>query len=225
MRVTALSALALSVLALGGARHASAQPLIPATFFGSASIDGKPVADATEVRGFVDGKDCTQPSERKGALGDGAVSAYVISVMHESQSPGCGSEGRTVTFTIGGRPATQSATWKLGARRLDLNSGGGEPLPPSTSSVPTPGPTQVAASATDVARFTPKPAGALPTDDVSLAGTPGGAAAAANPPAGSGDSGTPVLLWLPGVALLLAIGGAAGLALSRRPGSPGDKHP
>lgn len=227
MRVAALAALALFVLALGGASHASAQPLIPATFYGSASIDGKPVPDATEVRGFIDGKDCTQASEHKGTLRDGAVSAYTISVMHESQSPGCGSEGRSVTFTIGGRAAGQTATWKSGPQRLDLNSGSGQPLLLPTSSAPTLGPTQVAATATEVAKFTPKPAGTLPTDDVSLARTPGGASAAANSPlAEGGDSGTPLLLWLLGAALLLAaVGGAVGVALSRRPASQDDKHP
>jgi len=227
VRVAALAALALSALALGGARHVSAQPLIPATFYGSASIDGKAVLDGTEVRGFVDGKDCTQASERRGTIKEGAVSAYTISVMHESQSPGCGAEGRTVTFTVGGRQASQTATWKSGPQRLDLNGGSGQPLPLPTSSAATLGPTQLAATATEVAKFTPKPAGTVPTDDVSLVRTPGGASAAVNnPPGASGDAGNPVLPWLLGGALLLAlVGGAVGVALSRRSGSQSEKHP
>ncbi len=40
--------------------RASAQPALPSTFYGTASIDGRAPDAKAEVRGFVDGRDCTQ---------------------------------------------------------------------------------------------------------------------------------------------------------------------
>ena len=204
-------------LSVGGVRLAQAQPSIPATFFGSASIDGRPVADGTEVRGYIDGKDCTQPSDRKGTLLDGGISAFSISVMHESQEPGCGKDGAAVTFTVGGRPASQTAKWVSGVQHVDLNAGSGSPVPLPTSASPTANPAQVAATATQRAKFTPKPAGTLPTDDVDPShlgtGSPGAPATGSS----SGSSGgSAVLVIVIAVAVLAAGGGLAGFALSRR---------
>lgn len=137
-----------------------AQPQIPANFYGSATIDGRPVPDGTEVLAFIGGVDCTQrgPSFRGTVTVDG-VSAYSIAVLHESQRPGCGAPGKVVTFTVGGRPANETGVWAYGPQQLDLNAGSGRPLPLPTS---TPTPT---------VRATPTvPFGspvALPTDDVS----------------------------------------------------------
>ena len=143
-RVTAtLLAVALTAVACAalGWRSANAQPQPPANFFGSVSIDGKPVPDGTEVRGLINGKDCTQPSTRQGTLSDGGVSAYAIAVMHESQEPGCGTPGAAVVFTIGGRRANEGVTWKPGPLRIDLNAGNGTPPP-----LPTPTPTSANAT-------------------------------------------------------------------------------
>ncbi len=205
-----------------------AQPGIPATFYGSASVDGQPVPDGTPVRGFINGKDCTQPPppERPGTMRDGGVSAYVIDVMHESQEPGCAAEGRTVTFTIGGRPANETAMWKAGDQHLDLNAGSGQPLPLPTATTATAGPTQAAATATEQAKFTPRAAGTLPTDDVSLGSTPHlpGSTAAEAP---RGDSGGPsALSILLVLVLILGVAGAgAGIALSRRSGGNNGQNP
>jgi hypothetical protein len=202
-------------LSAGGFAHA--QPMIPSTFFGSASIDGKAVPDDTEVRGFVDGKDCTQPSERKGTLLDGGISAFSISVMHESQETGCGSDGKNVTFTVGGRPASQSAKWSSGVQHLDLNAGSGSPIPLPTSTSPTPNQAQAGATAPERAKFTPRPAGSLPTDDIdpNHVGTkaPGAPATGTTPDSG-GSSALLVIAVI--VAALAAGGGLAGFALSRR---------
>jgi hypothetical protein len=204
--------------AVVGVDGAAAQPSIPATFFGSASIDGKAVPDDTTVRAFVDGKDCTQPSGRAGTLQDGGVSAYSITVMHDSQEAGCGMDGKTVTFTVGGRAAAQTAKWTAGVQHLDLNAGGGEPLALPTSASPTPNGPQLAATATERALFTPRAGGTPPTDDVHLNGTISGqATAVAGQGSDSGSDGPPVaVVILIVVAVLAVAGGAAGFALSRR---------
>jgi hypothetical protein len=203
-------ALLLAAIALS-ARAAHAQPQPPASFFGSASIDGKPVPDGTRIRGYINGKDCTQPSERTGTLTDGGVSAYAIAVMHESQEPGCATIGVAVRFTIGGQPANEGATWKPGPLRLDLNAGSGSAPP-----LPTPTPTAVggASPGANASAVTPatRPTGALPTDDVTFGRTPGSAPA---PASDSGGSST-ILVVLIAAAVLAIAGGAIGFALSRR---------
>ena len=132
-----------------------AQPQVPASFYGTVSVDGKPLPDGSDVQALIDGKDCTQPGAR-GALGQGSASVYVLSVMHESQAPGCGADGKIVTFRVSGRAAAQTATWRPGLQHLDLNAGTGAPLPlpPETSS--TPSTADRLATATELAKFTPK---------------------------------------------------------------------
>ncbi|MEO9256207.1 MAG: hypothetical protein ABI305_11730, partial [Tepidiformaceae bacterium] len=167
MRRRALVALFSATVCALGVAAAAAQPSIPATFYGSASIDGQSVPDGTEVRGFVDGKDCTQPAPggNRGTVRDGDASAYVITVVHDSQIEGCGKDGKTITFKVGDRDAAQTAPWKVGPLHLDLNAGSGQPIALPTPSAQAPdagqtlGPTQAAATATEAAKFTPKPAG------------------------------------------------------------------
>jgi|GEM_PF-1156361 len=222
---------------LGGllcfAPTAVAQPQIPSAFYGSASIDGEPVPDGTEVRGYIDGKDCTQagPSYR-GTVTEGGVSAYSILVMHESQEPGCGSEGKTVTFTIGGRPAEQTATWRSGPQQLNLNAGSGEPLQlPTPTPTPTPDPDQPDSTGgqpspgANEATSPALPTGMPPTDDIELPLTPRPPGDDTVPPrevtAQSEDSGgdDSTALWLIAGGLLLllvAAGGIGGYLLARR---------
>lgn len=218
-----------------------AQPQLPATFYGSASIDGKPVPDGTPVHGFIDGVDCTQAGPTQhGTVTDGNVSAYVIEVVHASQVPGCGGPGKKVTFTIGGKTAGQQADWVAGPQHLDSNAGSGSPEPlPTATLPPTLPPAQVASTATAAAKFTPGPATTLPTDDVQL---PGSTHAGTAPPGtptphlpgsvqGSpsntpSSSGPPVVLIIVAVLFGIAIvGGAAGFALSRRENGGRGKPP
>ncbi len=221
--VPAVAALGLS-LSTG---VASAQPQVPATFFGSATVDGKPPDDGTEVRGFVDGQDCTQvgPGYR-GTIKDAGVGAYVINVVHESQKAGCGIEGKTVTFTIGGRTAVQTATWQLGPQRVDLTVGAGTPVPlPTSTPVPTAGPTEAAATATEIAKATPLSTGPPPTDDVTLP-LSSGAVRRPQAQASSDSGGVSVLLVVLVVVIVLAAGGAvAGVILSRRAPDSGGRPP
>jgi len=208
---------------------ASAQPSVPATFYGSVTVDGAPAEAGLEVRGFVAGLDCTQsaPGERL-IIRDGATAAYVLYVVHDTQRPGCAREGSTVTFTIGGRAAVQGATWRPGPIRLDLSTGGAPPIP-------LPSPTGTIASAINTATGgTPvpgsptalsRPTGTPPTDDVRLPGTGTGTGGATPQPPASGSedddsSGGNSGLLIAGVlalSVLALAGGAIGFALSRRP--------
>lgn len=221
----------LALSAFFALRVAVAQPQLPATFYGTASIDGAPVPDGTPVRALIDGKDCTQPGPaQRGTIRDGGVSAYVLTVMHESQEPGCGREGKTVTFTIGGWPATQVATWRSGApQRLDLNAGAGQapPLPTPTPAPPgsaeTPPPATGTTGETTPAGAGSTPAGSSPS---AVAATPVSpppglsplVTARPSPPLDRGAEGSGGSAWLPFLAavVVLALAGAgAGFVLSR----------
>ncbi|MGH2632418.1 MAG: hypothetical protein ACRDG3_03320 [Tepidiformaceae bacterium] len=233
--------LAAAIVAAGfvfGQKAAFAQPQLPATFYGTASIDGKPVPDGTDVRGFIDGMDCTQGGPtHQGTVTDDTLSDYVIEVVHASQTPGCGGQGKMVTFTIGGRTAAQTVAWQAGPQHIDLNAGTGEPAPlPTVTPTATVAPAQLADTATAAANLTPGVAGTLPTDDVQLPGTtlPGAAgtptphlpdSVQGEPLDTSSNGGPPIVLII--VAVLIGIGvvaGGAGFALSRRgkagPGGP-----
>lgn len=123
-------ALALLVLVTAGGQPlaAGAQPQPPATFYGTASIDGVAPPRGVRVVALIDGVDCTQPDSGEIVLQDG-ISVYVLTVFHESQQAGCGAEGREVAFEVDGRPATEDALWSLGATEVNLNAGEGAPLP------------------------------------------------------------------------------------------------
>lgn len=118
-----------------------AQPQIPATFYGTASIDGRVPPPNADIRAFIDGIDCTQLGPSARFVVDGGVGKYVVSVIHESQREGCGRDGRTVTFTIAGQPAGQTGTWKAMPQNLNLNAGSGTPAPLPTATAPPATPT------------------------------------------------------------------------------------
>ena len=196
------------------------QPSIPATYYGTVSIDGRSVPAGTEVRAFVGEMDCTQGGPQKVII-SGGVSVYALMVAHDSQIPGCGRERATVTFQVSGKPAGQTSVWTTGVTEVDLNAGGGSPLPlPTATPMPTTGTAEAAATATESAKFTPLPAASLPTDQPFGNGTPpSGIAGGRNGPTTAGDSGTPfVVILLALVGGLGLIGAVAGLMLSRRRG-------
>jgi len=211
-------AAAASWFAAGGAVFA--QPQVPASYYGTASIDGHALPDGTEIAAIIDGKDCTQPGGH-GTIVEGRASVYIVNVMHESQSPGCGVEGKTIRFRVGTRDAPQTATWHAGLQRLDLNAGSGSPLPLPPEANATVSEAGRQATATEQAKFTPK-TGSPPTDDVSLTKTP--AAAETTPAGGKKDDGgsavSPLFAILIVLVVLIALGAAGGVGLSRRGGGP-----
>lgn len=208
-----------------GMTAAFAQPSVPATFFGSVTINGQAAPTGTEIRGLIGGTDCTQsaPGERP-AIREGEATAYVIAVVHESQRPGCGRPGLVVTFTINGEQADQAATWEAGPIHIDLSVGPGGiiPLPTATPTVPGAAPT----STNLPSEPAPIP-GTPPTDDVTFPGTtqsppgietPGGdgivSAAGSDRDRGGGASLAPIVLAV--LAIIAVAGAATGFALSRR---------
>ena len=128
-----------------------------------------------------------------------------------------------MTFQVAGRPTGQTGVWTAGVSEVDLNAGSGAPLPlPTPTTVPTPNAADVAATATESAKFTPLPATNLPTDQPFGNGTPPPALTGGrNGPGVPADSGTPfVVIALGVVGGLGVVGAVLGLVLSRRRGLP-----
>jgi hypothetical protein len=115
---------------------ANAQPSPPASFAGIVKLDGQSVPDGTPILALVNGNLCGEGSREPGQKGTWTVhgdlddlgaragdSIYIVDVVSDSQTPGCGTEGATVTFEVGGRLANEQGPWKAGFNRLDLTVG------------------------------------------------------------------------------------------------------
>jgi hypothetical protein len=86
-----------------------------------ALIDGKVCGEGEKEPGQRGTWTATEASPEYGVKsGD---SMYVIDVVSDSQTPGCGTEGAIVTFLIAERPAHQSGLWKAGSNPLNLTAG------------------------------------------------------------------------------------------------------
>jgi hypothetical protein len=95
-------------------------------FRGTAWRDAEPVP-GPDVRPFVNGIDCTLPAILPP---DQGINAFGFKVASAALIPGCGEEGDTIVFTIGGAPANEAAIWHLASV---------EQLPPGTvPSIPPP---------------------------------------------------------------------------------------
>lgn len=137
-----------------GMEAAEAQPAPPATFVGAVSADGQTVADGTPVLALVNGNLCGKSSREPGQEGTWTLdkdvadlglhagdSIYIVDVASDSQTPGCGTEGATVTFQVAGRSAHQQGLWKAGLNTLNLTVG--QPSEPATATPQGPAPTTV----------------------------------------------------------------------------------
>jgi hypothetical protein len=120
-----------------GSGIAKAQPSPPASFAGTVKLDdGQSVPDGTPVLALVNGNLCGEGSREPGQKGTWTLdrdladlgahagdSIYIVDVVSDSQTPGCGTEGATVTFEVDGRPAHEQGLWKAGFNSLDLTVG------------------------------------------------------------------------------------------------------
>jgi hypothetical protein len=125
--------LAVAVVALLSslmAASVSAQPPTPPNrFFGNVTLDTAPAPAGTNVTATIGGNVCGQTT----VLPD---STYVLDVVSSNQTSGCGTDGASVSFKVGGNPA-ESGTWSSG-KFTELNLAGKTPQP--TAVPPTPKP-------------------------------------------------------------------------------------
>jgi len=175
LRRGALVAAAVALLSSLMVASVSAQPPTPPNrLFGNATLDGVAAPAGTNVAATIGGVTCGQTTVA-------ADSSYVMDVVSSGQTAGCGTEGATVSLTVGGCDAG-TATWSSGQfTELDLAGVCAAPPPPP------PPPPPVEPTATPVV----------------VTGTGGYL--------GGGDSGTPSWAYLAGglSLVLTAVGGLA----------------
>ena len=111
---------------------ASAQRVIPHAFLGLATINGFPAADGTVVAALVDGRQVAAKS-----VSGGSYPVLLVEPNNDSFV------GKTVTFTIGGIPANETALWTQGEVTELTLSASPSPGTPTATPVPAPTPTPV----------------------------------------------------------------------------------
>jgi len=202
---------------------ASAQRAIPHAFLGSATINGTPAADGTVVAALVDGRQVASKT-----VSDGSYPVLLVEPEADSFV------GKTVTFTIGGFAASETAFWIQGeVTELNLSArppaGTQVPLP-TQSELPTP--VLVAGEQGEPGPIGPQgPQGVQGPSGPPGVGGPPGSAGAAGPagvagPTGSqgltgprgeiGEDGSSLLGILAFIFALLAFVGTFGSMLWRR---------
>lgn len=196
-----------------GAPTAVAQ-LPPTRVFGTVTVGGRPAPAGTVVQALIGEKVCGEGVVRR--ISDDLPLGYVVDVAGATQVEGCGTDGATITFRVGGVPANETATFATGTfLRLDLTVSGQVATPPPGAPTPPPFGAAPAATPTAVA----SPGGTAPPGEASPSSgateTPVAATATSEPglpvrtatPAGSvqeGGSGDAGLI-LAAVAALIAL--------------------
>jgi hypothetical protein len=137
---------ALALLCLPQGARAQAPPALPATFFGTVEVEGKPAPDGARVRAFVGGKNCTQGDAARAFRDDDGLTRYVITVVHDTQVAGCGIDGAIVEFTVDGAPATPSATWFGRPQEVNLSAARPPSASPPSEDSPTAAPAATSAN-------------------------------------------------------------------------------
>ena len=171
----------LSVALVLGAARAGAQ-LPPTRVFGTVTVDGQPAPAGTVVQAFVGEKQCGEGLVRR--ISDDLPLGYVVDVAGATQVEGCGTDGATITFRVGGVPANETATFATGTFiRLDLTVRGQVATPPGA---PTPPPFGAAPAATPTAVASPGAASPTPAGPGGATETPAVATPTATATAGPG---------------------------------------
>jgi len=155
-RILALAG-AVAMIASAGVTAVHAQPTPPTRFFGTATLDGKPAPDGTTITASIGSTSC----------GTGSVTGgnYQVDVASASTRPGCGTDGATVTFTVGSAKATQTGTFQTGAFvNLALTA--------TSAAQATATPTAAPATATRTATPAPATATRTPTTPPTVVRTP-----------------------------------------------------
>ena len=130
------------------ANEASAEtpPAPPARFTGTVTVDGTVVPAGTVIEARIDGASCGVAT----TFMSGATARYNLDSPADAPgAAGCGAEGKSVSFLIGGKLAIESGSW-LNYQLNELNL---------TYVTPTPTPTATATTVPTTVVPTPKPPG------------------------------------------------------------------
>jgi len=184
---------------------ASAQRVIPHAFLGLATVNGNPASDGTVVAAFVDGRQVVAESVSGGSY-------PVLMVEPDADS----FVGKTVTFTIGGIPANETATWAQGeVTQLNLTASPTQATPvPQATTAATATPVLVVGEKGDAGP--PGPSGPQGSQGVQGPSGPTGSQGMTGPGGDPGSKGSSLFGILALVFALLAFLGTFGGVLWRR---------
>jgi hypothetical protein len=111
--------------------------LPPTRVYGTVQINGETPPIGTLVEAFVHGNRCGSGEVRD--VGAPVGVGYVVDVDADAFTPGCGNNGDTITFRVGGVDAAETATFQTGAFVEQNLTGSGQPAPqPTATPTPTP---------------------------------------------------------------------------------------
>jgi hypothetical protein len=190
-----------------GAPTAVAQ-LPPTRVFGTVTVGGQPAPAGTVVQALIGEKVCGEGVVRR--ISDDLPLGYVVDVAGATQVEGCGTDGATITFRVGGVPANETATFATGTFiRLDLTVRGQVATP--TPGAPTPPPFGAAPAATPTAVASPGAASPTPAEPGGATEAPAVATPTATVTAGPG---LPVRTATPAGSAQEGGGGGAGRILA-----------
>jgi len=187
---------------------ASAQRVIPHAFLGLATVNGNPASDGTVVAAFVDGRQVVAESVSGGSY-------PVLMVEPDADS----FVGKTVTFTIGGIPANETALWTQGeVTQLNLTASPTQATPvPQATTATTATPVLVVGEKGDAGPpGPPGPSGPQGSQGVQGPSGPTGSQGMTGPGGDPGSKGSSLFGILAIVFALLAFLGTFGGVLWRR---------
>jgi hypothetical protein len=140
----------------------------PTRVFGSVTVDGQTPPVGTTVEAFIGDRQCGTGDVRE--LGDPIGTGFLVDVDADAFNPGCGNDGETITFVIGGVPAAETATFQTGNFvRQDL-AASGQPATPTPTPTPAPSPSPATPSPSPTGTPSPTPAPS-PTETASPTAT------------------------------------------------------
>ena len=110
---------------------AQSPPNPPSRFVGTVTVNGQPAAVGTVVEARIGGATCgtttvfTAQNQSRFTLDSPA--------LDPAQAPGCGQDGSTVTFFVGGQQAAETGTWRnYQLNTVNLTVGAQTPATPTT---------------------------------------------------------------------------------------------
>lgn len=114
-------------------------PVPPLRAYGSVTLDGATAPAGTVVSAQIGGVECGSATV---VVGD---PAYTLDVVSSAEITGCGSAAASVTFSVGGVVADQTATWDSAFLALDLTATTAAPtaVPPTVAPPTVAPPTEV----------------------------------------------------------------------------------
>lgn len=197
---------------------ASAQiPEPPTTFYGSVTDAAGRVPAGVLVTAIVNNNICGETTTMQVGEGNSLVTMYVIDVISDRQTAGCGKPGDAVRLRVGDRLAEEAVEW-AGTGELvqfDLVFGGATPdVIPTATRTPTPSATASTAAGSPGSEATP--GGTQSPSRTEIGGVSTTTPAAPDSGDSGGDGGFPVWALLAlAVGAIAAIGGGIGFAISR----------